>query len=149
MINATPILGTFRHNIDTKNRIFIPAKHREALGATFVIYPNIRNNYSLIISSLEQWQAYVENIRANDKLSGKDKAAIIKYLTKNGDTLTPDAQGRVVLSGALIELVKLAGPTVIVGCDDHAEIMSVEAFELEEDNVDFDSLSSKFEAADL
>ena len=145
----TPILGTFRHNIDSKNRIFIPAKHRDALGTTFVIYPNIRNKYSLIVSSLEEWEAYVSKIRESDKLSGKDKAAIIKYLTKNGDTLTPDGQGRVVLSSALIELVKLEGPTVIVGCDDHAEIMSVESYELEEAATDFDSLSSKFEDADL
>jgi len=31
------LLGEYRHVIDTKNRLFIPAKFREELGETFYI----------------------------------------------------------------------------------------------------------------
>ena len=30
-------LGEFRHNLDTKNRLFIPAKFREELGESFYL----------------------------------------------------------------------------------------------------------------
>ena len=31
------LMGKFTHNLDAKNRLFIPAKHRDQLGETFVI----------------------------------------------------------------------------------------------------------------
>ncbi|MEG2081416.1 MAG: MraZ N-terminal domain-containing protein, partial [Oscillospiraceae bacterium] len=30
--------GTFSHTLDTKKRLFIPAKFREGLGETFVLW---------------------------------------------------------------------------------------------------------------
>ena len=36
--------GEFRHQVDTKNRLFIPAKHREELGESFMIVRSIREN---------------------------------------------------------------------------------------------------------
>lgn len=30
------LTGEYRHSLDPKNRIFIPAKHREELGETFM-----------------------------------------------------------------------------------------------------------------
>ena len=29
--------SNFRHNVDSKNRLFVPAKYREELGETFVV----------------------------------------------------------------------------------------------------------------
>ena len=145
---TTPMMGRYTHNIDAKNRFFIPAKHREALGATFVIYPNIRNKRSLIISSFEYLEDCMNSIKESKVLSGKEKARMIQYLNSNGDTLTPDSQGRVVIASSLVDLAGLGGPTVIEGCYDHAEIFAEEIYN-ETSDEEIDSIIQRYEEADL
>lgn len=128
MAEFTPIMGTATHNLDAKNRIFIPAKHREALGSSFVIFPNIKDRRSLVISSVEYLRELMNKIRNAPKLSGEQKAQMINYLNGNGDTLTPDSQGRVVIASSLVSFAGLGGATVIHGCFDHAEIWAESVF---------------------
>lgn len=128
MVITTPIMGKVTHNLDSKNRIFIPAKHREALGPNFVIFPNIKDKRSLVISTVEYLVELMDKIRNSPKLSGSQKASMINYLSSYGDTLTPDSQGRVVISSSLIEHTGLGGATVINGCFDHAEIWAESVF---------------------
>lgn len=123
-----PIMGTATHNLDSKNRIFIPAKHREALGASFVIFPNIKDKRSLVIASVEYLQELMDKIRGAEGIPGSRKAQMINYLNGHGDTLTPDAQGRVVIAASLVASAGLGGATVIHGCFDHAEIWSEREF---------------------
>ena len=42
--------NNFKHNVDSKNRLFVPAKYREELGETFVVSQSIRGNYLKIYS---------------------------------------------------------------------------------------------------
>ena len=87
MAGFIPIMGRATHNLDSKNRIFIPAKHREALGANFVIFPNIKDRRSLVISSVEYLEELMRKIKESPKLTGKEKSQMINYLNGNGDTL--------------------------------------------------------------
>ena len=128
MVITTPIMGKVTHNLDSKNRIFIPAKHREALGPNFVIFPNIKDKRSLIISSVEYLVELMEKIRNAPKLTGGQKAQMISYLSSYGDALAPDSQGRVVVASSLVEHAGLGGATVIKGCFDHAEIWAESVF---------------------
>ena len=36
------LTGEFRHTVDAKNRLFIPAKHREELGEELIVARDIR-----------------------------------------------------------------------------------------------------------
>ena len=63
--------GEYRHNLDPKNRIFIPAKLREELGATFVVAKDIREK-CLKVYSLSGWENYITPLREQKrKLSEK------------------------------------------------------------------------------
>ena len=55
------MLGEFNHNLDTKKRLFIPAKFRDELGETFVIAKLLRGD-CLRICSLEEWEKYLAPI---------------------------------------------------------------------------------------
>ena len=148
MAGFVPIMGRATHNLDSKNRIFIPAKHREALGANFVIFPNIKDRRSLVISSVEYLEELMRKIKESPKLTGKEKAQMINYLNGNGDTLTPDAQGRVVICASLVAFAGLGGPTVIDGCFDHAEIWPESVFaETTPEQAEF--FAQRYEEADL
>lgn len=128
MIDRMPLLNTYNYNLDTKNRIFIPAKHREILGTNFVVFPNLKDTRSLVISSVEYFNSVIEKIRNNEELSSEDRTDMIDFISGNGDTISPDAQGRVVLAANLVSFAELGGATIIRGCQDHAEIWSAAVF---------------------
>ena len=112
--------GEYKHNLDSKNRIFIPSRFREELGETFVIAKDIREN-CLKVYSLAGWEAYIKPLREQTrKLSEK----ILRYLHASLVQVTPDTQGRVVLPPELIEHAKIEKNVMIVGCCDYAEIWS-------------------------
>ena len=112
--------GEYKHSLDPKNRIFIPAKHREELGEFFVVSKSIRE-HCLRVYSMAEWDAYIEPIK---KLDGKDKDRIIRALSRNAAQVSADSQGRIILTPDLIAHAELEKNAVIVGCGGYAEIWS-------------------------
>lgn len=112
--------GEYKHSLDPKNRIFIPAKHREELGESFVVSKSIRER-CLRVYSMAEWEAYIEPIK---KLDGKDRDRIIRALSRNAAQVSADSQGRIVLTPDLIAHAELEKNAVIVGCGSYSEIWS-------------------------
>ncbi len=128
------LLGEFRHNLDAKNRIFIPAKYREELGDTFVISISYREN-CLRVYSVEAWEGLIDQIR---KMNGKEKDKIIRALTRRGVQAGADAQGRIILTPDQVAYAGIVKNACIVGCGDYAEIWSDENYNrmTEEESID-------------
>ena len=61
------LTGEYRHSVDPKNRLFIPAKHREELGPSFMIVKDVRGP-RLKVFSMEAWEAYIAPIRKQEKM---------------------------------------------------------------------------------
>ncbi len=117
--------GEYKHGIDVKNRLFIPAKHREELGESFVVAKSIREK-CLRVYSMDEWAAYIKPIEA---LDGKDKERIVRALSRNAAQVSPDSQGRVVLTPDLIKYAEIDKNTYIVGCGHYSEIWSEANYE--------------------
>ena len=117
--------GEYRHILDAKNRIFIPAKLREELGATFVVAKDIREK-CLKVYSLEGWESYIAPLREQKR---KLSERIIRFLHSSLVQVTPDSQGRIVLPPELVAHAEMGKNTVIVGCCDYAEIWAEEKYE--------------------
>ena len=116
--------GEFKHTLDPKKRLFIPAKHREELGESFMIARSIRDN-CLKVYSMSEWDKYIEPILKMDR---KDSEVILRTLHRNAAQVTPDAQGRIVLPASLIDHAKIVKGAVVVGCGTYAEIWSEEEY---------------------
>ena len=135
--------GEFKHNIDAKNRLFIPAKHREELGETFMVAKSVREN-CLKVYSLEEWERYIEPIV---KMERKNSEAILRALHRNASQVSPDAQGRIILPPALVSYAEIEKGAVVVGCGKYAEIWSEEAYEAmvgDEDMADMKDLLESY-----
>ena len=129
--------GEFRHNIDPKNRLFIPAKHREELtlgNECFMVAKSIREN-CLKVYSMSEWEEYISPIR---KMERKDSEKILRALHKDAAQVSPDSQGRIVLPPTLVQYAGIVKGAVIVGCGAYGEIWAEEAYEamLEEENLE-------------
>lgn len=125
MDDKMPVLFEYRFNIDKKNRLFIPAKHRESLGETLVIGPSFRTK-SLTIFSLEEWKKIDEKVRT---LKGAEREEFEHLFYSRCDTYVPDAQGRVTLVQDLVDAAKLEGPVVIEGMGSTARIWNAALYD--------------------
>ena len=127
------LTGEYRHAIDAKKRIFVPAKHREVLGTSFIIVRDLVDP-CLKVYSAEEWQAYVAPIEAMDP---EEAAPILRYLYRESVRGDVDSQGRVMLNDTLIARAGIQKEAVFVGCGRYAEIWSAEGYaaKMEEEDV--------------
>ena len=111
------LMGKFTHNLDAKNRLFIPAKHRDQLGETFVITRNI--DKCLSVFSMEEWEKYTDKL---EQLPTTQAREIARFIYSNAADVQPDSQGRVLIPAELLAYAGIAKGAVVVGCGRHAEI---------------------------
>ena len=137
--------GEYKHTLDPKKRLFIPAKHREELGETFMIAISIRET-CLKVYSLSEWDKYIEPI---SKMDRKDAERIKRMLHRTALQVTPDAQGRIILSPSLIEFAKITKNAYVVGCGEYAEIWAEEEYAAIVETEDFDEIRATLEAFGL
>jgi len=122
--NKNLILGHYEYTLDKKNRLFIPAKHREALGSTFVVGPSFTDN-SLTVFSCEDFTDIVTKTMAMD-VEIQDEIQS-QFISKCNE-FAPDDQGRITLSADLVSLGELSGTVIIEGAGFRAKIWSTERF---------------------
>jgi len=116
----------YRHTIDAKNRLFIPAKHREMMNGDFVIFASPSDD-CLRVYPQEYWREYDETKLSNIKGQlGKMTRRKIYQSAIPGD---PDAQGRVVLTELLKNHAHIKKDVVILGVGPYAEIWAAELYD--------------------
>ena len=142
--------GEYKHNLDTKNRIFVPAKLREELGETFIIAKATREP-CLKMYSQEGWRECLAPLLNDAKKLSEKKLAdrIIRYLHASMVQVTPDSQGRVVLPPELVGHAKIEKNVTIVGCYDHAELWSEAEYNAMKADEDVEKLLDQLEALGL
>ncbi len=129
------LMGKFTHNLDAKNRLFIPAKHREQLGESFVITRSI--DKCLSVYSKEEWERYAEKL---DQLPSTQAREIARFLYANATEVQPDSQGRVLVPAELVSHAGIEKSAVIVGCGRRAEIWAEEIWNKNSENEQSDAL---------
>ncbi len=122
--SAKKMLGSFGHNIDAKNRIFIPAKFREFLGESFVIFKSLRDNCIRVVSD-EGWEEYIEPIQ---KLPREVSEDVMQMLTDDAASVTPDSQGRIIIPQSLLDKTGITKSATVVGRGPYVEIWAEEVY---------------------
>ena len=116
-------MGEYRHSLDAKNRMIIPAKFRDELGNTFVVTKGLDGCLTVYTSS--QWTKIIEKL---EKLPTTKKEArqYVRYLTSKASECELDGQGRIQLPQVLVAAADIKKKCVVVGAADHVEIWSEE-----------------------
>ncbi len=121
------LCGEYKHALDTKNRLFIPAKYREQLGETFiVIRGSEQDERFLTVYSKAEWAEIEAKLASMPRSSTR---ALNRFWGRNGLEATPDSQGRILLSQSLVDYVGLGKSAVIIGCGSYLEIWSEEGYD--------------------
>ena len=119
-------MGEYNHTIDTKGRLIIPSKFREALGEEFVVTKGLDG--CLFVYDNNEWKAFEEKLKSLP-LTNKDARQFVRFFLAGAMTAEVDKQGRILLSSVLREFAGLEKEVVLVGVASRVEIWSKDRWE--------------------
>ena len=102
--------GEHEHTIDDKNRLILPRRFRDHLGAGLVLALGIERNVD--VYPIAGWQRYVERIAELD------------------------AQGRVLLPQKLVQRAGLGRDVIVAGVHEHVEIWNRDRWEAHREEIE-------------
>lgn len=117
------LLGEYKHSIDTKGRIIIPAKFREKLSDHFIVTRGLDG--CLFGYSLEEW-GKVEAKLAELPLAKRDARKFTRFFYSAATECKIDKQGRINLPQTLIDFAGLEKTCYLVGVSNRIEFWSEE-----------------------
>ncbi|MBE6704170.1 MAG: division/cell wall cluster transcriptional repressor MraZ [Ruminococcaceae bacterium] len=119
------LVGSYKNTIDTKGRVFLPAKFRSYLGERIIIVKGAEG--CLVVYTEEKYTEYIERLRKNGETAAKK---YLRYLNLTAASIEPDAQGRILLTNELREHAGLTKDVLFVGMYDTVEIWNEEKAEM-------------------
>ena len=140
-----PVKGEYKHSIDAKGRLAMPAKLREELGEHFTVTKGLDG--CLAVYPEKEWEALEDRIRG---LGNGEKARRVKrYYFANAFDAQLDAQGRILIPAGLREFADLKKDVVVIGQLDHAEIWNSEKWRIYNEAIDAESVAADVEDIDF
>lgn len=117
-------IGEFRHSIDDKGRLAIPAKFRSSLKKAVVTRGL---DACLFLYSLAEWKQLAEKL-ANLPISQSNSRAFARLMLAGAMDVDVDSQGRVVIPEYLRNYAGLGKNVVIAGLYNRVEIWSEDSW---------------------
>ena len=134
------MFGKYKHTLDPKGRLFVPAKLREELGSAFYVARSL--DPCLTVYTEEEWQRIVERSKA----APSSKARGLRTFFANVVRCEPDKQGRFLIPAELRQYAGLNQEVTFIGQGGHAEIWDSEAYRrLEEETLTPENLAQVME----
>jgi MraZ protein len=120
--------GQFRHSIDEKNRLTIPARWRRRGASEFILLPEATHQFLLVMSPEEfsRMSAAAENA---PNVSARDRRVFLRHLHSRAQHAAADRQGRLVLPEELCKTLGLKGEVALVGGRGRFEIWNLPRWE--------------------
>jgi MraZ protein len=113
--------GEYRHSVDDKGRIAVPAKFRALLAGGAVVSRWL--DQCLAIHTRDGWDVLAAKV-ASLPITDSGSRLFQRFVFAGAFEADLDRQGRVVVPAYLREMAGLGEEAVIVGSRDHAEIWS-------------------------
>ena len=149
-LTKNTFIGEYSYSLDSKGRINMPAKFRQALSkdnkSTFVITRGMDS--CIWVYSLNQWLEIEKSLRSLSSLS-KIHRTFVRNTARYATPSTYDKQGRITIPPSLIDYAGLDKDVLIIGIVNKMEIWNTKNLEktekeaLEIDLAAYDELAEK------
>lgn len=126
-------MGEYRHSLDAKNRLIIPARFREGLGDSFVVTKG--HDGCLAVYTEEKWAGMIERL-ARIPATKKEARLYMRSLTSKAVECSLDNQGRIQLPQFLIKTAEISKSCMVIGVADHVEIWPEEKWDAYDEAAD-------------
>ena len=116
-------LGRYTHNVDSKGRLAIPARFRDALGSEIVITRGI--DRCLAIYPMETWAPLAEKV-SSLSISDPDARNFRRMVFAEAAYLDVDRQGRILIPSDLRSYSEIDREAVVVGVHSYVELWNTD-----------------------
>ena len=118
-------IGEFKHNLDIKGRLAIPAKFRKDLEEGAIINKGIEK--CLSIYTRKSWESFAEKIK-NLPTAKSDARAFNRSFFSQAAEVELDNQGRILIPENLRQPAALNKKAIVIGLYDKIEIWDEETW---------------------
>ncbi|HEY7928130.1 MAG TPA: division/cell wall cluster transcriptional repressor MraZ [Candidatus Dormibacteraeota bacterium] len=124
--------GSFRHAVDSKGRVALPAQFRRDLAGA-VVAPGAENR--LVIRPAQEWQEYERHFRLTAESSAEQRL-FMRHLYAGAREVEVDAQGRILLTPDHRTFARIEDHAVFVGVSNVVEIVGDVVWDAERGGLD-------------
>ncbi|HWX20019.1 MAG TPA: hypothetical protein VN578_08950 [Candidatus Binatia bacterium] len=122
--------GSFRHGVDEKRRVQVPAKWRPStpgLALTLILWPKAKEGPCLRVLPPNQMAALMREIDAMPS-SDANKGILKRFIGSESVQATVDKTGRICIPDEMAKAAGITDEAVLVGLLDRFEIWSTERY---------------------
>ena len=133
------LIGTYRHNLDSKKRMRLPTKFKAELNTNIVVTKGTNKN--LLVFSKESFDILYNKLTSIALFDEEAQKPVRKFLASAFE-IEEDTQGRHLLSKELCSYAGLQKEIVFVGVGNRVEIWAEENWNAvdEDEKIDFSIL---------
>jgi len=113
------LLGEYRHTIDAKGRIAVPAKFREGLSSGVIVTRGL--DECLFVFAKKEWETLVTKLTTLP-LAQSNSRAFVRLMLAGAVDIELDVQGRILIPDYLREYAGLKKEGVVTGLYSRMEI---------------------------
>lgn len=120
-------LGSYRHQIDEKGRVSLPASFRRESDERPFVLTQV-DPQALTLYPAETWAGVEERLLEVRRRQPAARAHVLA-ITGRATEVTPDRQGRILLPARLLSSAGIGDTALLVGAIDRVEIWDPERFD--------------------
>lgn len=120
------LLGEYKHSLDTKGRVAIPAKFRKKISKGAIITRGL--DKCLFVFSMDEWQKLADKL-ISLPIAQSNSRAFARLMLAGAMDVKLDSQGRVLLPDYLREYAGLGNKVVVSGLYNRMEIWDVKRWD--------------------
>jgi MraZ protein len=134
--------GEYRHAIDAKGRVAVPARFRAELAGGGFVTRWIDNCVGIFPKS--EWEKVTSRV-ADLPFSDAGSRVFTRFMFAGAFEFAPDNQGRLLVPPVLREFAGLGDEVVVVGARDHIELWAPDAWAAYSAGMTGDSLAQRIQ----
>ncbi len=129
------LIGEYKHTIDTKKRLALPAKFRRELGKRVIVTIGLEN--CLVVYPEREWEKVADKL---EKLPTSQKGArsFNRVILAGAMEVGLDKLGRILIPDYLKKYAKLKRNVIVCGLSNKLEVWDVQKWEIYKKEVEKD-----------
>ncbi|HIT60952.1 MAG TPA: division/cell wall cluster transcriptional repressor MraZ [Candidatus Fimousia stercorigallinarum] len=133
----------YRHTVDAKGRLIIPAKFREEFGNQFCLTRGLDG--CLFLFPEMEWKEFENKLRQLPVTFNKDARQFVRFFTTGATNGQFDKQGRILIPQTLREFANIQKDVVVAGSLNKLEIWSKERWDTMNSFDDMDAIAANLQ----
>ena len=113
------LLGEYKHNLDSKGRLAVPAKFREKLQSGAILTRGLDN--CLFVFAAKEWEVLVGKLMALP-IAQANSRAFVRLMLSGAMDVDLDSQGRILVPDYLRKYADIKKQAVVTGLYNRIEI---------------------------